>query len=122
MSSKGKEIVENFYESFYSDSKVLEKYLHPEASLCWHSSIGYREMDFSQISGLTKEMAENYDDLRIEVASLIQEDGQVAIHFTYHVKTIENPEEEMPLAHFMATWELKDNKLYKGYQISQLAE
>lgn len=52
----------------------------------------------------------------------VEEDHQIAIQFTYHVKTIENPDEEMPLAHFMAIWELKDNKLFKGVQISQLGE
>jgi hypothetical protein len=26
----------------------------------------------------------------------------------------------MLLAHFMAIWQIKDNKLYRGYQMSQL--
>jgi len=36
------------------------------------------------------------------------------------VKTIENPEEELPFGDFMVIWELKENLLYKGSQISQL--
>jgi hypothetical protein len=36
------------------------------------------------------------------------------------VKTIENPREEMLLAHFFVIWEIKDDKLFRGYQISQL--
>jgi hypothetical protein len=29
-------------------------------------------------------------------------------------KTIENPREEMLLAHFISIWQIKDNKLYKA--------
>ena len=32
---------------------------------------------------------------------------------------IENPDEEVSTIHFMAIWELKEGKLYRGYQISQ---
>lgn len=122
MSSQAKDIVGNFYQSFYSDAAALNKYLHPDVQLCWHSSSGYKELDYHQIAELTQEMASNYEDLKIDVTDILEENGKVAIHFTYHVKTIENPDEEMALAHFMATWELKDDKLFKGYQISHLAE
>lgn len=122
MSSQAKDIVGNFYESFYSDATALEKYLHPQVWLCWHSGEGYRELGYNEIAELTQVMAASYADLKLDIADIIEENGKVAIHFTYHGKTIENPEEEMALAHFMATWELKDNKLYKGYQISRMAE
>jgi hypothetical protein len=44
----------------------------------------------------------------------------IAVRYSHYIKTIENPREEMLLAHFMVIWELKDDKLYRGYQISQL--
>ena len=39
--------------------------------------------------------------------------------YSHFVKTFENPREEMLLAHFFVIWEIKDNKLYRGYQMSQ---
>jgi hypothetical protein len=50
----------------------------------------------------------------------VAEDNTVALRYAHYVKTIENPREEMLLAHFMVVWELKANKLYRGYQMSQL--
>jgi hypothetical protein len=43
------------------------------------------------------------------------------VRYSHFVKTIENPREEMLLAHFISIWQIKDNKLYKGYQMSQLS-
>jgi hypothetical protein len=37
------------------------------------------------------------------------------------LKTIENPREEMLLANFISIWQIKDNKLHRGYQMSQLS-
>jgi len=42
--------------------------------------------------------------------------------WAYFVRMIENPNEEVPVAHFMAIWEIKDNLMYRGYQMSQPAE
>ena len=122
MSLKGKEVVEKFYECFYTDPDVVKKYLHPEAELTWNSSTGLRLMNFEDISAFAAEMADSYDSLRTEIKDVIQEDGQVVINFTYHVNTIENPDEEIPMAHFMAIWTVRDDKLFKGHQISQLAD
>ena len=62
----------------------------------------------------------SYESLRLETYKTIKEDQNVVIYFSYYVKTIENPEEELPFGHFMVIWELKENLLYKGSQISQL--
>ncbi|MDT0685646.1 nuclear transport factor 2 family protein [Autumnicola psychrophila] len=121
MSIRRKEIIEKFYECFYKDSDV-EKYLHPDAELTWNSSTGLRLLNFEDISAFAAEMARSYESLRLEVRDILMEKDQVVINFTYHVNTIENPEEEIPMAHFMAIWEIRDNKLYKGHQISQLAD
>lgn len=122
LNGKAKELVEDFYSCFYTNPEKLEKYLHPEVQLSWHSSTGSSKMDFDAIAALTKEMAGAYESLRTEISKSISDEGEVAVHFTYHVKTIENPEEEMALAHFIAIWEIKEGKLFRGYQISQLAE
>ena len=123
MSLKSKEIVKNFYQSnFYKDKSIFEEYLHPDAQLNWYGTTGLRKLDYHGLAEISEELAKSYDSLRAEVEKVVANKENVAINFTYHVKTIENPEEEMPLAHFLAMWEIKDGKLYKGVQISQLGE
>ena len=123
MSSKGKEIVEKFYNSdFYRDKDILSDFLHPEVELSWYGTTGLRILNFAEISDISLQLAQSFESLRADIEEIIEEASKVALHFTYHVKTIENPDEEMPLAHFAAIWELKDGKLYRGIQISQLGE
>ena len=123
MGLKSKEIVENFYTSLFKDEKgTLDNYLHPNVNLTWYGTTGLKKLNFDEILSIRNDMSKNYESLKAEVEKTVEEYHQIAIQFTYHVKTIENPDEEMPLAHFMAIWELKDNKLFKGVQISQLGE
>lgn len=123
MGVKSKEIVENFYTSLFNGDKgVLDNFLHPNVNLTWYGTTGLKKLNFDEIIAIKDDISINFESLKAEVEKTVEEDHQIAIQFTYHVKTIENPDEEMPLAHFMAIWELKDNKLYKGVQISQLGE
>ena len=123
MGVKSKEIVEKFYTSLFNGEKdILDNYLHPNVTLTWYGTTGLKKLDFDEILAMRNDMAKNYESLKAEIEKTVEEGHQIAIQFTYHVKTIENPDEEMPLAHFMAIWELKDNKLFKGVQISQLGE
>ncbi|PKD16113.1 hypothetical protein APR41_09980 [Salegentibacter salinarum] len=123
MGLKSKEIVEKFYTSLFNDEKgTLDNFLHPNVDLTWYGTTGLKKLDFDEILAIRNDMAKNYESLKAEIEKTVEEDHQIAIQFTYHVKTIENPDEEMPLAHFMAIWELKDEKLFKGVQISQLGE
>ncbi|TBW29319.1 nuclear transport factor 2 family protein [Gramella sp. KN1008] len=123
MGSKTKEIVEKFYKSnFYQDDGVLESFLHPDVELSWYGTTGFRKLNLEGIAEISSLLASSYESLRAEVEKIVVNKDEVAINFTYHVRTIENPEEEMPLAHFIAIWELKDGKLYRGVQISQLGE
>lgn len=123
MGLRTKEIVKKFYESnFYKDEDVLRSYLHPDVELSWYGTTGLRRLNLEGIAQISEQLANSYESLRAEVEKVIAKSDNVAIHFTYHVRTIENPEEEMPLAHFLAMWEMKDGKLYKGVQISQLGE
>ncbi|MBZ9630300.1 nuclear transport factor 2 family protein [Salegentibacter sp. LM13S] len=123
MGLRSKDIVEKFYTSLFNGEKdILDNYLHPNVALTWYGTTGLKKLDFNEILSLRDDMAKNYESLKAEVEKTVEEGHQIAIQFTYHVKTIENPDEEMPLAHFMAIWELKDDKLFKGVQISQLGE
>lgn len=123
MSVAPKECVEKFYSSdFYRNPATVEEYLHPDASLFWNSSSGFHKLGFQQLLSLSQELTKSFESLRAEVSHLLEENQMVSIRFTYYVRTIENPEEELPMAHFMAIWEIKQGKMFKGYQISQQAD
>jgi len=120
MSLRGKKLVEEFYRLFSNEPKEATALLHPEVTLDWYNSTGYRKLNKTNLTDLIKEMNVSYESLRLETYKTIKEDQNVVIYFSYYVKTIENPEEELPFGHFMVIWELKENLLYKGSQISQL--
>ena len=63
-----------------------------------------------------------YETLRFETSHLLQDENMVTIRYTSYFTTVENPNEEMPLAHFTTIWEVKDDKIIKGFQMSQLAD
>ncbi|MUP45562.1 nuclear transport factor 2 family protein [Gramella sp. BOM4] len=123
MGLKVKDVVTEFYQSnFHQGEEVLKETLHPDVELAWYGTTGFRKLNFKGIADISNELSSSYESLRAEIEKVITKKDEVAIHFTYHVRTIENPDEEMPLAHFIAIWEIKDGKLYKGVQISQLGE
>lgn len=123
MSLSDKKLVESFYKSdFYKNPDEVKNFLHPEAELYWNSSTGFNKMNFEDIVKLSRGMAKSFESLRAEVSHLLKDKDQVTIRFTYHIRTVENPEEEIPMAHFIAIWKVQDSKMYKGYQISQPAD
>lgn len=123
MASNGKKLVEDFYTSdFYRSEETLKKYLHPQVELSWYGTTGLKKLNFDEIRVLSLGMGSSYDSLRADVEKILAEGDDVAVHFSYYARTIENPEEEIPLAHFLAIWEIRDDKLYRGLQISQLGE
>jgi hypothetical protein len=120
MSNKAKEIVKGFYKSdILNDESVMEKYFHPELLLIWNSIDGLTIMKNDDLVGFFSEIRRTYHDLRIEVSHLLADDNHVTIRYKYYVRTIENPDEELGISHFIAIWEIKDDKLYRGYQVSQ---
>jgi len=123
MASRRKKVVENFYKSdVYKNPELLADYLHPDAVLYWNSSSGFHKLTYDGIFNMLKEISKSFYSLRAEISHLIRKKDMVTIRFTYFVKTIENPREEMAMAHFIAIWEIKDDKMYKGYQMSQPAD
>lgn len=118
MSKRAKDLVKGFYTEFPS----VDHYLHPEVELFWNSSSGFHRMGVQEIRKMAEEMDRSFHSLRPVVSHLLSEKDQVSIRFTYYVKTIQNTDEELPMAHFISIWEIKDDKLYKGHQISQQAD
>ena len=120
MSRTAKEVVRNFYlADILNDPNTLPNFMHPDMVLIWNSADGLTIMNFEDIGDFFAEIRRTYADLRVEVSHLLEDDNHVTIRYKYYVKTIENPEEELGIAHFIAIWEIKDEKLYRGYQVSQ---
>jgi predicted SnoaL-like aldol condensation-catalyzing enzyme len=120
MSKKAKQIVRDFYRSdILRDDTVLERFFHPELVLIWNSANGLSIMNYEDIVNFFGEVRRSYNDLRIEVSHLLADDNHVTIRYKYYIRTMENPDEELGIAQFIAIWEVKDDKLYRGYQVSQ---
>ncbi|PKV51135.1 SnoaL-like protein [Aquimarina sp. MAR_2010_214] len=108
MSKTVKDIVRSFYEAdLIHDTKAFSEYLHPEIELYWNSSFGFSKKDFNDIKTMFNEMALSFETLRCEISHLIAEGNTVTIRYTYFVQTIETPDKEDPLAHFIAIWDLR---------------
>jgi predicted SnoaL-like aldol condensation-catalyzing enzyme len=116
-----KEIVQAFYKSdVLLETATVSGFLHPEVILEWHSTKGFLKLNYQDIIDLSAELGKAYVRSKARISHLIEEGNTVSVRYSHYVKTIENPREEMLLAHFMVIWEIKDNKLYRGYQMSQL--
>lgn len=120
MSTTAKEVVRNFYNSnILKDDSVLKTFFHSELTVIWNSTEGLTIMNYDDISEFFSEIRRTYYDLRIEVSHLLEDGNHVTIRYKYYIRTIENPDEELGIAHFIAIWEVKDGKIYRGYQVSQ---
>ena len=116
-----KEIVQEFYKSdALLKSETVSKLLHDDVVLEWHSTKGFLKLNRQEIIDLTTELGKAYVRSKAMITHILEVENTVFVRYSHYVKTIENPREEMLLAHFMVIWELKNNKLYRGYQMSQL--
>jgi hypothetical protein len=117
-----KKIVQDFYKSdALIDSAIMDSYLHPEVVLDWNSSKGFIQLKRDQILAMTEELSKAYVRSKARISHILQDDHSIAVRYSHYIKTVENPREEMLLAHFMVIWELKDGKLFRGFQMSQLS-
>ena len=117
-----KEFVQKFYKSdALIDSEIMKTYLHPDVSIEWNSTKGFIQMDYNSIVELANELSRAYVRSKVRISHIIAEEDLVSVRYSHFVKTIENPREEMLLAHFFVIWQIKDDKLYRGYQMSQFS-
>lgn len=117
-----KKIVQDFYKSdALINSKIMKTYLHPEVVLDWNSSKGFLQLKHKDILELTLQMERSYVRSKARVSHLLQDGNTVTVRYSHFIKTVENPREEMLLAHFFVIWELKDDKLFRGFQMSQMS-
>ncbi|TDD74942.1 nuclear transport factor 2 family protein [Flavobacterium caseinilyticum] len=117
-----KEIVQKFYKSdALLDSEVMKDFLHPEIIVEWNSSKGLLQLNYDSLINLSNELSTAYVRSKVRISHIVAENNLISVRYSHFVKTIENPREEMLLAHFLVIWEIKDNKLFRGYQMSQLS-
>lgn len=117
-----KEIVQKFYKSdALIDSNVIKDFLHPEVIVEWNSSKGFVELNYDSLVNLSAELSKAYVRSKVRISHILSENDLISVRYSHFVKTIENPREEMLLAHFIVIWQIKDNKLFRGYQMSQLS-
>jgi hypothetical protein len=117
-----KEIVQKFYKSdAFLDSTIMKEYLHPDVIVEWNSSKGFTQLDYVSLLDLSDELGKSYVRSKIRISHIIAENDMITVRYSHFVKTVENPREEMLLAHFIAIWQIKDDKLHRGYQMSQLS-
>lgn len=116
-----KEIIKKFYKSdALIDSEVMKGFLHPDLIVEWNSSKGFIQFNYDSLLNLSNDLSKAYVRSKVRISHIIEENDLVSLRYSHFVKTIENPREEMLLAHFIAIWEIKDNKLFRGYQMSHL--
>ncbi|MFV8378674.1 nuclear transport factor 2 family protein [Flavobacterium sp. LB3R33] len=117
-----KEIVLKFYKSdALIDSEVIKDFLHPEVIVEWNSSKGLIQLNYDSLISLSNDLSKAYVRSKVRISHIVSENDTISVRYSHFVKTIENPREEMLLAHFMVIWQIKDNKLFRGYQMSQLS-
>ena len=121
MSTNAKNIVKKFYQTdFVTDAKSGISLLHDDIVLIWNSTEGLTIMDKKEIVKTFEEVSRTYEQLRIEVSHVLEDENFVTIRYKYYIKTIENPEEELGIAHFIAIWEIKDGKSIKDIKLVNL--
>jgi len=119
---KPKDLVLEFYKSdVLLDKKAVSELLHPEATIDWNTNKGIMKMDYNAILALSDELARAYVRSKIRISHILQDKNLVSLRYSHFVKTIENPREEMLMGNFFVIWEVKDDKLYRGYQMSHFS-
>ncbi|WP_179319876.1 nuclear transport factor 2 family protein [Winogradskyella helgolandensis] len=94
------DVVKAFYESnLVNDANMVPKYFHKDSDLHWASSQGFTLLNYKDIEAFFE-----------------------GTRHTVFGTTIEHPYSEPILAHYSTLWEVRDGKLYCGFEISQQAD
>jgi hypothetical protein len=116
-----KKIILDFYKSdALINREVLDTFLHPDVILDWNSSKGFLQMKREDLLALASDLSRSYIRSKVVISHILKEGNLISVRYSHSVKTFENPREAILLANFMVIWELKDDKLYRGFQMSQL--
>lgn len=117
-----KKWIEAFFKSdAFINVAEMDAFLHVDFLLEWQSSKGFLKMSKQEVLNFTQEMSVSYVRTKIRMHDILNEKNQVAVRYSHFVNTVENPSEEILLAHFFALYEVKDNKIFRCFQMSQLS-
>lgn len=118
-----KQVVKAFYESdIANDANVVSNFFHKDCELHWTGSKGFVLLKYKDIEDFFEGTRQSYTTVRFEFTHFIETNEFVTTRHTLFGNTIENPDYETALAHFSTIWEVKEGKLYRGFEISQQAD
>ncbi|WP_040248887.1 nuclear transport factor 2 family protein [Psychroserpens mesophilus] len=120
MSSK--DIVRKFYQSDLAIDESIMDFFHNDCELNWNSSKGFSKLDYKGVEHMLSGVQKSYLSFKFRVSHLLEDNNVVTSRYTIYATTIERPEKEDAIAHFISIWEVKDDKLFRGFEISQLAD
>ncbi len=116
-----KELVTAYYKSdAFSNPEVADRFIHNDIAMEWRSSKGFLQLNKADLIELVTGLKKAYSSYRLRINNIIADGNKACVRYTHYVNAFENPDEEVILGHFVAIWEVKENKLYKGYLMSQL--
>lgn len=117
-----KKLVQDFYKSdALINSEVMDTFLHPDVLLNWNSGSGFIKMNRDDLLAMTSDLNKSYIRTKARISHLLKDGDSVTVRYSHYIKTIENPREEMLIAHVFVIWEIRDGKLFRGYQMSQFS-
>lgn len=114
-----KSILEFYKSEVLIKPTVLETYLHPDFLLEWSGGDGLLKMNRQEWIEYSKELEKAYVRFKAKISHILVDKDLIFVKYSLSVKTIENPREEIYLTDFMVIWEVKDDKLFKCYQMSR---
>lgn len=119
-----KQVVKDFYNLDLAAEKNAISFFHNDCELHWNSSKGFITLNYQEIHEMLENVRKSYVSFKYRLSHLLEDGGTVTARYTVYVTPIEkaDEDEEEALAHFISIWEVKDGKLFRGYEISQLAD
>jgi hypothetical protein len=92
-----KEIVQKFYKSdALIDSEIIKDFAS------WSSRNGIVVKDwfnYDSLLNLSNDLSKAYVRSKVRISHIVSENDRISVRYSHFVKTIENPREEMLLAH-----------------------
>ena len=118
-----KKFIKDFYKSeALINRELLEPYLHPEFQMEWNGHSGLLKMNKQDLLEYTQELEKTYIRFKARMSHILVDKDLVSVKFSLFVRIVENPREELYLTDFMTIWEIKDDKLYRCYQVSRVVK
>lgn len=117
-----KEVLRNFYNMDLAKEANAMSMFHKDCELHWNSSKGFTILNYSTINNMLEGVRKSFLTFKYRLSHLLEDGVTVTARYTIYVTPIEKPDEEEALAHFISIWEVKDDKLFRGYEISQMAD